>query len=235
MATHVGNRLLASLPQEDYDRLLAKCELVALPFKHILYEANHAIEAIYFPIDGVISLLIMLEDGEAIEVATVGNEGIVGIPLFLGAERGPDHAFSQIPGAALRMAADVFKAEVTQDGPFKDLLQRYVHALFRQLAQGSACNRAHSAEQRFCKWMLMVQDRVRSERFPLTQEFIAQMLGVRRATVTEVAGTLQQAGLISYHRGIITILDREGLEQVACTCYGITKRAFDQLFGAPRG
>lgn len=225
------NRLLAALPKEEYERLVANMEAVFLELKHSVYEPNEPIEYVYFVKNGVVSLLNVMEDGKEVEVATVGNEGMVGLPVFLGAEKIPGRAFSQVPGDALRMKADVFKDKVTPGTRLHDLLQRYTQALFNQIAQGTACNTLHSVEERMCRWLLMTQDRVGKDDFPLTQEFLGQMLGVRRPTVSIAASILQKAGLIRYSRGGITILDREGLEDSSCECYAIIKGEFDRLVG----
>lgn len=225
------NRLLAALPKEEYERLVANMEAVFLELKHSVYEPNEPIEYVYFVKNGVVSLLNVMEDGKEVEVATVGNEGMVGLPVFLGAEKIPGRAFSQVPGDALRMKADVFKDKVTPGTRLHDLLQRYTQALFNQIAQGTACNTLHSVEERMCRWLLMTQDRVGKDEFPLTQEFLGQMLGVRRPTVSIAASILQKAGLIRYSRGGITILDREGLEDSSCECYAIIKAEFDRLVG----
>lgn len=225
------NRLLAALPKEEYERLVANMEAVFLELKHSVYEPNEPIEYVYFVKNGVVSLLNVMEDGKEVEVATVGNEGMVGLPVFLGAEKIPGRAFSQVPGDALRMKADVFKDKVTPGTRLHDLLQRYTQALFNQIAQGTACNTLHSVEERMCRWLLMTQDRVGKDDFPLTQEFLGQMLGVRRPTVSIAASILQKAGLIRYSRGGITILDREGLEDSSCECYAIIKAEFDRLVG----
>lgn len=230
-----GNRLLAALPREDYERLRPHLETVSLTLKQVLHAPNQAIEDVYFPINAVVSLIIIMEDGSSVEVGTVGNEGMVGIPVLLGAESMQGEMFAQIPGEAARMQAGVFKDQINQGGPFRDLLQRYVQALFNQIAQSSACNGIHSTEQRFCKWMLMTRDRVGSDQFPLTQEFIGQMLGVRRATVSEIASKNQRAGLIEYSRGQVRIRDREGLKDCSCECYGITRGEFDRLLNVSHG
>ncbi|KAF3888979.1 MULTISPECIES: Crp/Fnr family transcriptional regulator [Nostocales] len=225
------NRLLGAIPPEEYQRLLPHLKPVFLEYKQILYQPNEPIEHVYFPNNGVISLLTVMENGEAVEVATVGNEGMIGLPVFLEANTIPGQAFSQIPGEALQMRADVFKREVTSASPLFKLLQSYTQALFNLIAQSAACNRLHSIEERFCRWMLMTQDRVGSNEFPLTHEFLGQMLGVRRASVSVVAATIQKAGFISYRRGKMSILDREGLEDITCECYGIVKAEFDRLLG----
>jgi CRP-like cAMP-binding protein len=225
------NRLLAALPKEEYERLVANMESVFLKLKQSLYEPNEVIEYVYFSKNCVGSLLTVMEDGREVEVATVGNEGMVGLPVFLGADKIPGKAFSQIPGDALRMKANVFKDKVTPGSPLHDLLQRYTQALFNQIAQGSACNSLHSVEERMCRWLLMTQDRVGKEEFLLTQEFLSHMLGVRRPTVSLTASILQKAGLICYSRGKMTILERKGLQDSTCECYAIVKAEFDRLLG----
>lgn len=231
--SHNANRngLLAALPKEEYERLVANMETVSLKLKQSAYEYNQPIEYVYFIKNGVVSLLNVMEDGKEVEVATIGNEGMVGLPVFLGSEKIPGRAFCQVPGDALRMKANVFKDKVTPGTRLHELLQRYTQALFNQIAQAAACNTLHSVEERMCRWLLMTQDRVGKDDFPLTQEFLGQMLGVRRPTVSMTASILQKAGLIRYSRGGITILDREGLEASSCECYEIIKREFDRLVG----
>jgi CRP-like cAMP-binding protein len=225
------NRLLAAIPPEEYQRLLPHLKPVYLEYKQILYQPNEPINYVYFPNNGVVSLLTIMENGEAIEVGTVGNEGMIGLPLFLEANTIPGQALAQIPGEAFQMRADIFKREVAPASPLFKMLQSYTQALFNQIAQSAACNRLHSIEERFCRWMLMTQDRVGSNEFPLTHEFLGEMLGVRRASVSVVAATIQKAGFISYRRGKMSILDREGLEDITCECYGIVKAEFDRLVG----
>lgn len=227
----VKNKLLAALPQEEYQRLLPNLEEIYLDFKQPLYKPNELIQHVHFPQNAVVSLLNVMEDGREVEVAVAGREGMVGLPLFLGADQIPGLAFAQVPGDAVRMQAEVFKDEVNQSPSLRNLLLRYTQALFNQIAQSAACNRLHSMEERCCRWLLLTQDRVGSDQFPLTQEFLAQMLGVRRASVNIVATTLQQAGLIRYSRGKMEILDRQGLEDTSCECYGIIEREFNRLFG----
>lgn len=225
----IKNRLLSALPDSEYERLLPHLEQVSLTLKQIIYMPNEPIEYVYFPNSGIISLVNLTEDGGTVEAATVGNEGMVGIPLLLGADRMMGQAITQIVGDALRMKADVFKQEVTPASPLYSLLLRYTQALMNLISQSVACNRLHSVEKRCCRWLLLCQDRVESDEFPLTQEFLAQMLGVRRASVSVVAATLQKAGLIRYRRGKITILDRIGLEAASCECYQIVKQELDRL------
>lgn len=229
------NRLLAALPREEYDRLLPLMEAVYLDLKQILYQPNKRIEYVYFPITGAVSLLAIMKDGTGAEVGLVGNEGMVGLPVFLKADQTVVQAISQIPGHGLRMKAEVFKSEVTPSSPLYDMLQRYTQAVLDQIAQTSGCNRLHSIEQRFCRWMLMCQDRMRSDQFPLTQEFLAQMLGVRRAGVSEIASVIQKAGLIQYNRGKMTILNRKKLEATSCECYAIIKQQSDRLLDGDSG
>lgn len=225
------NRLLATLPTEEYERLLPHMESIFLPLKQILYQMNEPIEYVYFPKNGIVSLVTIMEDGATAEVATVGNEGMIGVPVFLGADQIPGQAFSQIPGESMRMKAQEFKTFVTPDSPLYKLLQRYTQTLFNQVAQSAACNCLHFIEKRFCRWLLMTHDRVQSDEFLLTQEFLAQMLGVRRASVSEVASIFQKAGIISYSRGQMRILDRTGLETASCECYAKVKQEFERLLG----
>ncbi len=227
----VSNHLLAALPQEEYERLLPNLEPVSLSIKQSLYEPNEPIDYAYFINSGATSLLNLMQDGQTIEAATVGKEGMVGVPLLLGTNQIPLQVIVQIPGDALRIKADVFKAQVSWGCPLHTLLLRYMQTLMNQISQTAACNRLHSIEARCCRWLLMTQDRVESDSFPLTQEFLSYMLGVRRASVSEVATTLQKSGLINYHRGQITIRDRKGLEAASCECYQSTQQEFKRLLG----
>jgi CRP-like cAMP-binding protein len=225
------NRILQALPEEDRDRLIRNMVPVSLPIKTVLFEPGEPIRAVHFPLGGVISLVTPLDDGAIVEVATVGNEGIVGVPLVPGGSLAV-RAISQVSGASLRMDAAAFLGEVERAGAFSDLVHQYLQALFGQIAQAAACNRLHTNEERLSRWLLMSRDRVGVDDFAITHEFLGQMLGSRRATVTLSAGLLQAAGLIRYHRGHVSILDREGLEGVACECYGSIKRELDRV-GAP--
>lgn len=214
------NRVLAALPPPAYEQCLALVTAVQLEQGALLFAPDQPIEHIYFPVDAVASLIITMADGTAVESATVGNEGVVGLPVFLGAPAMPMTAFAQVPGAALRMGTGDFRALLADvDGPLADVLHRYTQTLFTQLAQNVACNRLHSVGQRCARWLLMTADRVPPGPFPLTQEFLAQMLGVRRASVSEVAGRLAQNGSITYTRGVVTVLDRERLQGASCECY----------------
>lgn len=225
------NRLLATLPAEAYEQLQPALEQVTLSFKQTLQEPNVPLSHVYFPLSGVVSMLVVLEDETSIEVATVGNEGMVGLPLFLGSDTMPTKAMVQIPGEAVRMSSQTFKQALAHLEPLRDILQRYTQALFMLVAQSAACNQVHDISQRCARWLLMTQDRVGANEFPLTQEFLSQMLGVRRAGVSEVASELQQAGLIRYHRGMITIVDQEGLQAHSCQCYRIIKEEFERSLG----
>lgn len=229
--TSVNNRLLASLPQEEYERLVPYLEPVFLDFKRELYQPNVRIEFVYFPLDGVYSLLSLTSEGDLIEVATVGNEGMVGLPVFLGVRQIPGIAMSQVPGNALRMRAQDLQNQVTHGTSLYDVLHRYTQALFNFISQSALCNRVHSIEQRCCRWLLLTRDRVDTDEFPLTHEFLSQMLGVRRAAVSEVAARLKNASFISYIYGKVIILDRAGLEATSCECYELIKAEFERLIG----
>ena len=196
-----------------------------------LYRANKPIEFVYFIETGVGSLVNTMENGDAAEVGTIGNEGVVGLPLLLGDDRAPTSVYVQVPGAGLRMKATLFNKELARSASMRTVMLRYAHAFFNQVAQSAACNQFHSIEQRCCRWMLMTHDRMHSDEFLLTQEFLAMMLGVQRTGVTAAAGALQRAGLIRYKRGNVTILDRRGLMHRSCECYGVSRREFDRLLG----
>lgn len=228
------NRLLSALPQVDLDRLAPHLELVSLKMKHLAYESGQPIEYAYFPLTGVASLVTLMQNGSAIEVATIGNEGMVGLALFLGADRTAGRAFTQVPGDSLRVPAGVFQEEIRKSGELAKMMRLYTQALLVQISQGMACNSIHLIPQRFARWLLMTHDRVGADQFPLSQEFLAQMLGVRRGSVSKVASAFQARGLISYSRGIMRFLNRKGLEATACECYQVVQREFDRLLGAPR-
>jgi CRP-like cAMP-binding protein len=225
------NRLLTALPRHEYARLRPHLEKVSLPLKEILYEANGPIPHVFFPLFGVVSLVIIAEGGFTLELGTIGNEGMVGTPVFLGSESSPTRAISQVPGEALRMETKFFQKEMERGSRLFGLVQRYTQAMINQISQSTVCNHRHSVEKRMCRWLLMSHDRVGTDEFQLTQEFLAQMLGVRRPTVTAVAGILQKAGLISYHRGRMTVLDRKRLEATSCECYEVVAKELDRLLG----
>lgn len=223
------NRLLDALPKKDRASVIAKTEKVSLGIKQMLYEMNEPIRDAYFLLSGVASMISVVDGDTFLEVGTIGNEGIVGVPIVLGAERIPFRAFAQVPGEALKISAVALREEIARSRPLQDLVQRYLQALFTQLGQSVACNRLHSIEQRFARWMLTTCDRVESEEFPITQEFIAMMLGARRAGVNQVAVKMQQAGLIRYKHGTMEILDPPGLEERACMCYQIIRQEYDDF------
>lgn len=233
----VGNRLLDALPGAVYERLRPHLEAVSLGPKDVIYEPCGPITHAYFPTRCIVSLVAIMDDGSMYELATVGREGMIGLPLFLETETVPFRAFTQVPGEALRLDAGVFVDAIGRSGSVVRLLHRYAQVLFNQVAWSAACNRAHSLEQRCARWLLMAHDRVRSDQFLLTQEFLAQMLGVHRPRVNKVAGALQRAGLIRYVRGRVTVLDRAGLEAASCECYPIVQGEYDRLLdgSGPRG
>jgi CRP-like cAMP-binding protein len=227
------NLLLAALPAEQFAALRPHLQPISCDVKDIAYRPNEPIRYVFFPRSGVFSLLSVGDDeGELIEVATVGSEGFVGLPVFLGSDATPGLAFSQIPGEAWRIETAAFREAVARDGAFAAVLNRYTLALFTQIAQASFCNRVHPMDQRCARWMLMTEDRVGAPEFPMTHEFLSQMLGVRRATVTEAVGALQQRGLINYSRGLMRIVDRAGLEAASCECYRIIRDEHRRLTGA---
>jgi len=223
------NHLLAALPAPDYERLLPELELVPLQLGSAVYESGDRLGYLYFPTDSIVSLLYVLEDGASAEIAVTGNDGLVGIALFMGGESTPNRAVVQSAGYAYRLRAAVLKREFEHGGPLQHLLLRYTQALITQMAQTAVCNRHHSLEQQLCRWLLLSLDRLPTNELTMTQELIANMLGVRREGVTEAAGHLQAAGLIHYSRGHITLLDRPKLEKQVCECYGVVRREMDRL------
>ena len=229
------NRLLAALPDEAWPRWLAALEPVELPLGKVLYESGIAMTHVYFPTTAIVSLLYVMEDGASAEIAVVGNEGLVGISLFMGGESTPSRSVVQSAGHGFRMRAPLLKAEFDRAGPVLHLLLRYTQALITQMSQTAVCNRHHSLDQQLCRWLLLSLDRLEEPRLVMTQELIANMLGVRREGVTAAAGALQQAGLISYRRGHIEVLDRPGLERRTCECYAVVKREYDRLLPAAPG
>ena len=227
-----GNRLLALLNPDTRRQMLPALKLISCEMGRVLYEPDRVITHIYFPLTVVTSVLSEMTDGTTVEVATVGREGMVGLPVFLGDETTFLRIIAQIPGAALSMGRMDFLSLVEdKTSGLRRILLRYTQALFGQLAQQSACNRSHNMEERCARWILMTQDRVDRDEFPLTQEFLAFMLGARRASVTLAAGILARAGLISYTRGKIQVVDRAGLEEASCECYGVIQREYERLIG----
>jgi CRP-like cAMP-binding protein len=226
------NYLLAGLPDDDWKRLHPRLEPTTMPLGHVLYESGSELRHVYFPTTCIVSLLYVMEDGSSAEIAIVGNEGMVGVSLFMGGETTPSRAIVQSAGHAYRLAGRFLKVEFLRAGPLLRLLLRYTQALITQMSQTAVCNRHHSVEQQLCRWLLMSLDRLPSNELTMTQELIANMLGVRREGVTESAGRLQKLGLISYSRGRIVVLDRPALEAHACECYAVVKREFDRLLSA---
>jgi CRP-like cAMP-binding protein len=227
----LGNRLLALLRPSDYGRLSPHLRRITLDYRQSLYEVQKPIRFVYFIETGVGSLVNTMANGQAAEVGTIGSEGLVGLPLVLGDDRASTSVYVQVPGAGLRMAATRFKQEMAQSASMRAVMLRYAHAFFNQVAQLAACNHFHPIDQRTCRWLLMTHDRMQSDQFLLTQEFLAMMLGVQRTGVTAAAAALQREGLIEYRRGNVTILDRRGLERRTCECYGVSKLEFDRLLG----
>ncbi len=227
------NRLLQLLDPADFDRLRLHLEPVLFEYRQSLYEANQDITFAYFPIEGVASLVSTMESGSAAEIGTIGNEGIVGLPIILCDHRTPTSAYIQVPGTGLRLPADFLRKELEVNNRMRTVMLHYAHAFFNQVAQSAACAHFHSIEQRCCRWLLMTHDRVQSDQFLLTQEFLGMMLGARRTSVTEAAGKLRRQKLIEYTRGRVTILNRSGLEQLACECYLVNRKEMDRLLGQP--
>ena len=224
-----NNLLLASLPYPEWQRWLPALEKVKLPLGHVLYEAGATLTHVYFPTSSIVSLLYVMEDGASAEIAVVGNEGIVGVSLFMGGESTPSRAVVQSAGHAFRLKAQMLKDEFNRVGPVLHLLLRYTQALLTQMAQTAVCNRHHTLHQQLCRWLLLSLDRLPGNELVMTQELIANMLGVRREGVTEAALKLQQQGFINYSRGHITVLDRAGLEECTCECYAVVKREYARL------
>ena len=229
------NHLLEVVPPHEFRELAPHLTTVDLRSKHCLAEPNRTIEAVYFPLDAVVSLAAVCEDGLVVEVGSVGCEGMTGLPVLLGTERSIGRLVVQIAGQAERMEAAVLEREAGHLPQFRRLLHLYVQAFMTQIAQGTACNRLHPAEQRLARWLLICRDRVGRDHLPITQETLSMMLGVRRATVTEAAGALQRRGSIQYHRGVVAIVDRPRLEAAACECYGIVREEFGRLLGVRVG
>ena len=227
------NYLLAALSPDERDRVYPHLRLVSMPLGKVLYESGDALEYVYFPTDSIVSLLYVLESGASAEISVVGNEGLIGIALFMGGGTTPSRAIVQSAGHAYRLAGQRLKDEFHRNGSLQLLLLRYTQALITQMAQTAVCNRHHSVDQQLCRWLLLSLDRLRSNRLVMTQELIANMLGVRREGVTDAAGKLQKLGAISYSRGQITVLDRPQLEELCCECYSVVKRETDRIEGLP--
>ena len=223
------NHVLAALPEEDYARLLPDLELIPMPLGWAVYESGGALGYLYFPTTCIVSLLYVMESGASAEIAITGNEGMVGISLFMGGETTPSRAVVQSAGQGYRLRAADIKEEFNRSGPVLHLLLRYTQALITQMAQTAVCNRHHSLDQQLCRWLLLSLDRLSGNELVMTQELIANMLGVRREGVTEAALKLQKMGLIRYARGHITVIDRDALEERVCECYRVVKTEYDRL------
>jgi CRP-like cAMP-binding protein len=228
------NHLLAALPAAEFDRLAPHLELVPLRLGDCLYEPGGQMQHVYFPTTGIVSLLIMLESGSSAEIAGVGNEGIIGISLFMGGDTTPSTAVVQTAGHAYRLQARLLKEDFNRGGLMQRLLLRYTQALLTQMCQTAACNRHHSIEQQLCRWLLLTLDRLSSNELVMTQELVASALGVRREGITEAAGNLQRAGIIRYRRGHIAVVERSGLEARACECYAVVRTELGRLLSDVR-
>ena len=226
-----SNRLLACLPERDHRKLAPKLELVSLKARHTAYEPGKAIEYVYFPLNSVISIIAGTRQGREVEVATIGNEGMVGLPVFLGTSSTPGMAYAQVPGDSFRIKAEAFWEQARQSDPIVKIMRLYGHALIVQIMQRVACNRTHSAMKRCARCLLTTHDQVRKERFPITQEILGYMLGIRRTGVSAVASALKQRRIINYNRGMVEILNRPELESASCECYVAVKQEFERLFG----
>lgn len=228
------NHLLAALPAAEFERLVPHLELAPMLLGDTVYEPGGQLQHVYFPTTAIVSLLYVMESGASAEIAGVGNEGIVGISLFMGGDSTPSSAVVQTAGHSFRLNAELLKKEFERFGPTMHLLLRYTHGLTIQMAQTAACNRHHSIEQQLCRWLLSTLDRLPTNNLVMTQELIASALGVRRESITEVAGRLQRAGQIRYRRGHITVLERSGLEAGACECYAVVRKELDRLMSDVR-
>ena len=228
----VENRLLAALPSEEYERLRPGLQQVSFPLGKVVYEFGGQLDYVYFPTTAIVSLLYTMENGASAEMGLTGNDGVVGIALFMGGGTMPNRAVVQSAGDAIRMKAKLLQDEFARGGKFQHLLLRYTQALITQISQTAVCNRLHSVDQQLCRWLLLSHDRVQADELIMTQELIADMLGVRREGVTVAAGRLQDAGAISYVRGHIKILNRTKLEETVCECYRVVKNEFDRLLGS---
>jgi CRP-like cAMP-binding protein len=226
------NGLLAALPSADLPRWVEHLELIDMPLGEVLYEPGETLAYVYFPITAIVSLLYVMENGASAEIAVAGREAIIGISLFMGGESTPSRAVVQSAGTAYRMRSDYLKAQFNQHGAVLHLLLRYTQALITQMSQTAVCNRHHTIDQQLCRWLLLSLDRLQGDQLVMTQELIANMLGVRREGVTEAALKLQTAGVIRYSRGRITVIDRVGLEELSCECYAVVKKEYDRLLPA---
>jgi CRP-like cAMP-binding protein len=233
--TPTQNQILGALPAADYERLRPHLELEDIALGHSLYESGGQLQHVHFPVEGIVSLLYVTQGGNSAELAVVGNEGMIGISLFMGGESTPNRAVVQSACKAYRLPAQVLKARFAEGGALQLILLKYTQALITQISQTAVCNLHHSVDQQLCRWLLLSLDRLPESKLQMTQELIANMLGVRRQGVTESAGKLEREGLISYSRGLITVLDRPGLEKRACECYAVVKTETERLLPSARG
>lgn len=223
------NKLLNIFPEASKKRLFSQLKLVELPLGLVLFESGESVESVYFPTDSIVSLLYVMENGASAEISVVGNEGVVGIAVFMGGESTPNRAIVQSAGSAFRLSAKALRAEFNNEFAIRNLMLRYTQSLIAQMAQTAVCNRHHSIDQQLCRWLLLSLDRLSTNNLTMTQELIANMLGVRREGVTEAAGKLQKLGVITYKRGHINVIDREKLETLSCECYAVVKHETDRL------
>jgi CRP-like cAMP-binding protein len=226
------SRVVSLLPAAERQRLLQRCERMDMKSKQLLFEANGPISHVYFPLSGMASMVLKAESGTAVEVGTVGNEGMVGMPVYLGAKSSPTEGVWQVSGETLRMPAEDLSAALEREGELRFVLQRFSQALMNQISQSVLCNHHHPIEKRLARWLLMTHDRVGADQFDLIEEHMGQMLAVRPPAAVATAGALEEAGLIRYDRGHLTIVDRPGLEASACECYEVVRREFERLLGA---
>jgi CRP-like cAMP-binding protein len=224
------NLILAALPREEFDRFSDQLEVVSLNLGETLYRPEEPLAYVYFPTEGIVSLLAVLEDGETVETGVVGREGMVGFPVVFGTYKTANQALVQGGGSALRMKATSLSALIKNGGPLHDLLLRYIYTIFTQISQTAACNRVHPLNERLARWLLLTHDRINRNQFSMTHEFLARMLGTRRAGVSVAASALREAGLIDYSRGEVEVLDRKGLEDASCECYAVVRAEFDRMF-----
>lgn len=226
-----ANRLLRALPDADFERLNGRLRPVQTDQKQSLGEPGQRVDEVHFPVDAVVSILTRMDDGSSVEIATIGNEGVVGLSLAWGSDamNPREIATVQVPGEVVSMDAGAFRDELQRQGALATLVERYTLAFFSQVSQQVACNGLHSIEQRCARWLLLTHDRVGTDEFPMTHEFLSQMLGVRRASVTVTAGILQKAGFVEFSRGRVRVVDRPGLEGAACECYGVTREVYDRM------
>jgi CRP-like cAMP-binding protein len=231
--TPLDNHILRALPESEQQRLFSHLELIPMPLGKVLYESGDTLRHIYFPTDCIVSLMYVLEDGGSAEIAVVGNDGVIGVALFMGGETTPSRAVVQSGGHAYRLPGKLLKDEFNRHGQLLHILLRYTQALITHMAQTAVCNRHHSVDQQLCRWLLLSLDRLPGNQLKITQDLIASMLGVRREGITEAAGKLQKQGVIRYSRGQITVLDRPKLEKLSCECYAVVKSETDRLL--PQG